>query len=274
MIATFYYATKTHHIDYRDAMIIGILHGMAMSFHQMHVLLGIVLLPRILKAGYWQFFIYVLYGTIIVALTYLLACYAEHIHSISDFKEYFIGYMGNEKIVSDSSSPLLAPFGLGISLLGGRYLMAINPFKSFITQQFSGSLYDRIFYLHHTTSIYNGLLQIIFYCIFIVCFIFIIRGYIKTITIRHIKIQTEYYVLIFVYSLFFTFWYPHNPEFWGVSLTFMIIVIFNQIYTIKLLTITALSIFMINLLGSGLPLLNPDNNLYPDGVDSLFTEKQ
>jgi hypothetical protein len=270
MLATFYYATKTTHIRLSDAMVIGILHGLAMSFHQMHILLGVVLLPRILKAGYWQFFIYILYGTIIVVFTYLLACYAEHIHSIQAFKEYFIGYMGNKRIISESSSPIFAPFGLGIALLGGRYIMATQPFKGFIEHNLSSALYERIFYLHHQTGIISGVLQIALYCVFLVCFFLMIRHYIKTLTLKQINIQYEYYVLILIYSLFFTFWYPHNPEFWGVSMTFMIIVIFFKIQNIFLLMIMSVSICMINLLGSGLPLLDPKNNLYPENIHSLF----
>jgi hypothetical protein len=203
-------------------------------------------------------------------MTYIVACYAEHIHSSKAFWQYFLGYMGDKRIVSENSSFILAPFGLGTALLGGRYVMAIDPFKSFIQNYFSDSIHDRIFYLHHKTGIINGTFQILLYCIFMICFFIIIKNYIKKMTFDAIKIQSEYYVLIVIYSLFFTFWYPHNPEFWGVSMTFMIIVVFSHIHNLKLLIIMAVSIFMINLLGSGLPLLDFNNNLYPNGIDSLF----
>ncbi len=270
MLATFYYATKSTPIDCIDAMIIGILHGFAMSFHQMHILLGIVLLPKMLQAGYGKFLIYVLYGTIVVVFTYSLASYAEHIHSKEVFIKYFLGYLENKEIIKNSSSPKLAPFGLAMALLGGRYIMAIEPFKSFILTQFSNSMFDRLLYLHHKTGIISGGFQSVMYAIFIVCFCLIMWKFIKIINMTTIKKQLEYYLLILVYSLFFVFWFAHNPEFWGVSMTFLIIVIFAQIQNIKLLAVTAIAIVMINLCGSGLPLLDPENNLYPNGVNTLF----
>jgi hypothetical protein len=270
MLATFYYATKNAPIDYIDAMIIGILHGFAMSFHQMHILLGIVLLPKMLQAGYGKFLIYVLYGTVIVVFTYSLACYAEHIHSKDIFIKYFLGYLENKKIIESNSSPKLAPLGLAMALLGGRYVMSIEPFKTIILAQFSDSKPELLMYLHHKTGIISGSFQIIMYTLFSVFFCLIIWQFIKTINLTTIKNQSEYYLLIVVYSLFFTFWYPHNPEFWGVSMTFLIIVIFAQIQNTQLLAMTAIAIAMINLCGSGLPLLDPDNNLYPNGVDTLF----
>lgn len=270
MLATFYYATKKPPIDLIDAMIIGILHGLAMSFHQMHVLLGIVLLPIILRAGYYHVLIYFLYGTITVIFTYTLACYAEHIHSFKAFIHYFLGYMDNERIIKENSSPILAPFGLAMALLGGRYIMAIEPFRSFITSHFADSSFERILYLHHKTGIISGGFQILLYGIFIICFGLIMKQFIKKMTFQAIKQHQEHYLLIIIYSVFFTFWYPHNPEFWGVTMTFIVIIIFMQIDNLKLLLITAVSIFLINLLGSGLPLLDADNNLYPNGVDNLF----
>lgn len=270
MLATFYYATKITPIDFIDAMIIGILHGFAMSFHQMHILLGIVLLPKMLQAGYSKFLIYVLYGTLIVIFTYSLACYAEHIHSKATFIKYFLGYLENDNIIKNNPSPKLAPLGLAMALLGGRYMMSIEPFKSIILRQFSDSMFDRFLYLHHKTGIISGVFQIFMYIIFIICFCLIMWQFVKTIKVEIIKKQSEYYLLILVYSLFFTFWYPHNPEFWGVSLIFLIIVIFSQIQNRQLLAVTAIAIFVINLFGSGIPLLDPDNNLYPNGVYSLF----
>ncbi len=270
MLATFYYATKNMPITYIDAMIIGILHGFAMSFHQMHILLGIVLLPKILQAGYGKFLIYIVYGTAIVVFTYSLACYAEHIHSKEVFTKYFWGYLEDKKMIENNSSPKLAPFGLAMALLGGRYVMSIEPFKTIILTQFSDSKFERLMYLHHKTGIISASFQIIMYAIFIVCFCLIIWQFLKKINMTTIKNQSEYYLLIVVYSLFFTFWYPHNPEFWGVSMTFLIIVIFSHIHNTKLLAVTAIAIVMVNLYGSGLPLLDADNNLYPNGVNTLF----
>lgn len=266
MLATFYYAVTKQNIDFTDAMIIGVLHGLAMSFHQMHVLLGVVLLPRMLKAGYGKFLIYVLYGTLVVVVTYMFACYAEHIHSWKAFSEYFIGYLGEKSTVKNSASPIFAPFGLAMALLGGRYVMSIEPFRSFIEIYRADSMYERIFYLHHKTGIISGTFQIIMYGIFTICFCFLIWQFIKKINFITIKNQLEYYLLIVIYSLFFTFWYPYNPEFWGVTMTFMIIVVFAQIQNTKLLAVTAFTIVMINLFGSALPLLDVDNNLYPNGI--------
>jgi hypothetical protein len=52
----------------------------------------------------------------------------------------------------------------------------------------------------------------------------------------------------------------------------MIMVIFHQVASLKILGVIAGSIFIINLLGSGLPSLDLNNNFYPEGIVNLFNE--
>jgi hypothetical protein len=269
-LLTFLYATTDKELDAKDMMWIGIFHGLAMSFHQMHFLLGFVLLHRLYQAGFARFCLYLLSGTIIVVGTYSLAAYVQDIHTFDDFLKYFMGYMANEKIVADSSSPMLAPFGLGMALLGGRYLMAVEPVAGFIKNHFADSMFERILILHHKTDIINGTVQIALYVLFVILMVCIAIRYYKNISKFIVREQKEFYLFIAIYSLFFIFWYPHNPEFWGAPLTFMILVCFDRIKNIRLLLAMTVTIFGINLLGSAIPLLDPDNNLYPNGIESLF----
>ncbi|MFT6084360.1 MAG: hypothetical protein ACJARD_000158 [Alphaproteobacteria bacterium] len=271
VLASFYYVTKETPISFLDAMIIGIFHGLAMSFHQMHFLLGFVLLPRMLRAGLGKFAIYFLYGSLVVVASYVWACYFERIYTFYGFLDFAAGYLDSDsKVRSGSSSPLLAPLGLGIALLGGRYIMSTEPFKSFILEYFPDAMYERIFILHDHSNVINMSIQILFHCMFLFCAFMILKSFVQRMTIANFLKHTEYYLVIAIYSLFFIFWYPHNPEFWGLQLAFLILIFLTQHHNHYLLCFSSFSILIINLLGTGLALLDPNNNLYPNGVESLF----
>lgn len=270
MLATFYYATKKAYLTYFDAMIIGILHGTAVGFHQIHILLGIVLLPRILKAGYDKFLIYFLYGIIIVSFVYAVACYAENIHTLQDFIKYFMGSTEQEIIPINNAQSFSYLFGLGMALLGGHYIMAITSFRFWIQEYLPTVLLDKLSYLHHKTGIISGSFQIGLYVVFIVCFSLVIYRFLKKVTLKDLKFQYEYHLIILLYSLLSLLFIQSNIGLLGVPLTFMIIVIFSKIHNTRLLGLTALTILMINILGSALPLLDNENNLCPNSLQSLF----
>lgn len=243
------------------AIIIGLLHGVAMLWHQMAFLFGFVFILYFLphkKHG----LIYLLTGTIIVFLGYGYAAWDLNINNMPDLLRLFSGYFSNDTVLShrENSPPYLAIMGLGIALLGGRAVMAVEPFKTMIETDFANHSFQRLIYLHHQTSQMEMMIQLMAYGLFVICFLSIIYHYICS--------QKEYkktmilWILLIIHSLFFIFWFPHNPEFWAVQMICCIGVLLQTKPNILISFMTLIAIIVINMMGTALPLKNPDNDIY------------
>lgn len=262
-----YYKSFAAKPNIKTAIYVGIIHGIAMIFHQMTVLFGIVIMLRFIK--YKISLYYLLAGTIIVTASYYLAAYDMGINKLDEFIIFFKGYMANEKILeSNTQLPFyFGIYGLFTALLGGRYLLSLEPIKEILETNFSGHMFDRIVYLHHQTSDVSGVIQITAYILFTMGFISILHNWWKK--SNSSEIIKSLWVLFFTYTMFFCFWYPHNTEFWGIQMVCLILIFLSYSPPKLITSITVSMVIIINILGSGLPLKDPKNDYYGD-VRSLF----
>lgn len=265
----FYYATDMN-LNLHSVFITGMFHGIAMIFHQMTVLFGIIFLLRFFK--YKSFILdYFLIGSFIVITAYCYASWTLGIHEFAPFFKFFQGYIQTEHIVSNNNpNPLLGIYGLGVALLGGRYLMSINPFKEILQTDFSDHLVDRLIYLHHATGWLSGTIQIIAYVIFILCLIFVLKYSFRFYKKYNLdSMAWNFIIVLCVNTIFFLFWYPHNPEFWGIQMVCLIMLVMKTQPPLRLTMIMTAMLIVINVMGSAVPLLDPQNDLYGP-VQSLF----
>jgi|GEM_PF-5403820 len=253
MLLTIYLLQHSSRLTFKLAILGGVCHGIAIGFHQMHILLGLVILWYFFKEKkFKEFTIYSISALIITSLIYGIGFIAEgHVN----FIEFFLGYLDREHIVKETTSPLFAPVGFILSIIGGRYILSLEYIQSLIVKYYSGDNYAHFYELHENSLMAFNWIQNISYLVFTVTSVIILKNFFKSDIKKILCNQSFYLGIIFIYSLFFTFWFPHNPEFWGVQLIFLFCLIVPATYNNLQLIAFSGSIILINLFGTGIPLV-------------------
>ena len=253
-------------LTFSAEIIIGLLHGVAMLWHQMAFLFGFVIILCFWSRGRVGLF-YILTGSFIVLSGYGIAAWDLNLTDFEGIKKLFSGYLVSDDVLSDrqNSPPHLSIFGLGMALLGGRILMGLEPFKTILETYFAGHGFERLIYLHHQTSSIEIIIQIGAYALCALCLFYMIYHYCRIEKI--FKAVSDLWILLIIHSAFFIFWFPHNPEFWAVQMICLIGIIMQTRPNLKISFVTMMVIAVINIMGSALPLKNPQNDIfYRDNV--------
>lgn len=242
-------------------ILIGSVHGIAMISHQQTVLFGLVILwhLRKMQAKWW---IYILSGSVIVVSTYGFAFYQLSIDNFQDGYTLFLGSFAKDYAIEGNKHipSYLAPYGLFTALLGGRYLLSLDYIKTLLQTHFSAHKFDRLVYLHHQTSDFLGNIQIGAYILFAIGLILLCCHWWQY---KKFNGYIQYFWILFIScSAFFTFWFPHNPDFWGIQVISLIIIMMASKPPKKIVIILTFCIITINILGTAWPLKDPNNDLY------------
>lgn len=205
--------------------VVGALHGIAMVFHQVHVLFGIVVLaalwmkrsdltgPRTLL-GY-----YLGAGSFVVVFSYGAALAALGTGSLEEAWLWFTTYARNDDFWHPLAASTVAKATVGFtrSFVGMHFVFALEPVQALMQQAFPNKfLTDEAFLVQDLSpaTAYTLLgLAAVAGAALVGAFLSGLRRY------RSLPPQTTLLVRLAVvwlavYGLFFFFWEPHNVDFW------------------------------------------------------------
>lgn len=209
----------------RQVWRIGLVHSLAILFHQMNILLIPIVLYKIItqqkniyvvKSIFW----YGLTGLVLVGGAYFLGGWvAEGNNNISDWMAWIRGYTGTSDYWRPLSwkTPLLAGMGFLRTIIGGQFIFKIGEMQdsmdAFLKMH---ALEDEAFLVRNLSSaaIWTALvLSAVLATLMVILFVqFVARFREKMQEWRHVIIPLLLYVV--VYSAYFFFWMPEILEFW------------------------------------------------------------
>lgn len=209
----------------RQVWRIGLVHSLAILFHQMNILLIPIVLYKIItqKKNIYVFksiFWYGLTGLALVGGVYFIGGWvAEGNNNITDWVAWMRGYTGTNEYWRPLSwkSPLLAGMGFLRTIIGGQFVFKIGDIHesmdAFLKMH---ALEDEAFLVRNLSSatIWMALILSVMLATLMVILLvqFIARFREKMREWRHVIIPLLLYVV--VYSVYFFFWMPEILEFW------------------------------------------------------------
>lgn len=213
------------------AGLIGLLHGFAMVFHQIHVLFGLVLLVVLIT---WtpsirlkSISVYILSGSIVVLTFYGVTIFGIlNIRSADEAWTWFTLYAQDGEYVHPlaMSTFVQAAVGAVRSIVGGHFAFALIPIQQALANAFPDKvLIDEIYLVRHIPQ--GGAVVLLLATIVTGLAIVVLAGMSLnrllpgTLQWKSKLSEKEVFVralLVWlgVYSLFFLFWDPFNVEFW------------------------------------------------------------
>lgn len=209
----------------RQVWQIGIVHSLAILFHQMNILLIPVVLYKIytqrkniyvFKSMFW----YGVTGLVLVGAVYFIGGWViEGNSNVTDWVSWLRGYTGTDEYWRPLSwkTPVLASVGFLRTMIGGQFLFNVPALQEsmgeFLTKH---ALQDEAFLVRNlspaivwtaiTLSLVLGALMLLLLIQFITRFKEKMRDW------KHVIVPLLLYVLI--YSVYFFFWMPEILEFW------------------------------------------------------------
>lgn len=273
---------------------VGVLHGFAMLFHQVHFLFLVVVFVRLLsckesfnvKFGY--FLIYSSIATLLVVGTYgYVAVLMLKLQTVQGVMDWFFGYAHNNQYWHsplNAGTYFKAVVGFGRAVVGGHFLFGMSELSGLLLSAFPGQgLDDEKFLVRNVpTGVLYGLTVASVLLGVSVSVPFLLK---KSVRIQERFSKNNRVVLMCVfawlatYSLFFLFWEPHNPEFW-IPQVFCVVVIYTYLVESRhkamlagvFLSISSLLLASINLIGSILPCKFKENDYYAVSVEPITTQ--
>lgn len=287
------YSVLAPNLTHRRVFVVGLLHGVAMLGHQIHVLFGLVLIAALwLRRTNTAFSfkraigLYVAGGAIVVLAGYgavLLAVIRPS--NLADAWTWFTLYAQGESYWAGLSVSALAKAAMGLSraLVGGHFAFALPSVQEAMTAAFPGkSLVDEAFLV-------RGLPTYALYLLFAGGTLFglgfaavTVRG-----VLRRRQMSAEARPLaqlaalwIGIYSAFFLFWQPYNVEFWipqATALWMLLALLWTDTSqpptgasrASTFIGLMAALLFIVNLFGVILPATNTANDVYAQRYELL-----
>lgn len=205
---------------------VGALHGLAMVFHQVHVLFGVVVLAALWAKrgdlrGRWglPLALYLGAGTLVVVTSYGAALAALGIASPEEAWLWFTGYAHQEHFWNSPSVSTAAKAAVGFTraFVGMHFAFALEPVQALMQQAFPNKfLTDEVFLVRGlSASAAYALLSLaaIAGATLLGAFVLGLRRY-RLLPSQPASLVRLTTVWLLVYGLFFFFWEPHNVEFW------------------------------------------------------------
>lgn len=294
LLASAAYVLLLEKITIRDMVVVGVLHGLAMLFHQVHFLFGFVALARLFFAG-GGFKVragllssYAVVASSIVLLGYFLAVAYLEIDSKEAFYRWFFGYANNGQYWHDPfliSTYVKAVIGFARAFVGGQFLFAIPAFQDLLGQNFSGQNLVDEFFLVRNLGVWEACL--LFFVFVTIPFVIVLSGVFCLMQARQARgtdiagANVLYPLIVWfgVYALFFLFWEPHNPEFWITQVVCFVLIycwFLERRITINkaryVLMVLVSLVGVVNFFGTILPCKDRENDFYTVVVDGFVNK--
>lgn len=198
---------------------IGLLHGLAMVFHQIHVLFGVVILATLATwpRDQWRSMlgVYIGAGTAVVVVAYGWALTVIQPASMAEAWRWFTMYAQDGGYIHGLSMGTLAKAVVGAarSIVGGHFAFGLGPVQALLSGAFPDKiLIDETFLVRRLPPLLLGGL-IGASALAVACF-----GWLALHAKRQrapgTVLRRALVAWITVYSIFFLFWDPFNLEFW------------------------------------------------------------
>lgn len=224
LLAALYLLTRP---DWREADIwkVGLLHVMAILFHQVHVLFAPIVLYKLWQERKKQPLLpnlikYAATGVVLVGGAYFLIGWVVlEQNSTTLWMNWLEGYAQQEAHWKplNSQTPFLVATGYSHAFIGGHFVFRIPPVEQYLQQHLSThSLGDEMYLVRnmsHTTAMVLGVLSVVLGILFLWLVIRFVRYYRKLHTVIG-SVATPLMLAGVIYSVFFTFWMPEILEFW------------------------------------------------------------
>ncbi|HYE55736.1 MAG TPA: hypothetical protein VD996_12875 [Chitinophagaceae bacterium] len=209
----------------RQVWAIGVVHSMAILFHQMNILLTPVVLYKIISQRkniyvFKSFFWYALTGLVLVGGFYFIGGWViEGNNNFSAWTKWIRGYTETNEYWQPLSfkTPVLASMGFLRTIVGGQFIFQLGATEESIGNFLKAhALQDEAFLVrglstaHVWTVLILSLLLGALMLILLVKFLARFRDNMRT--WKSVIIPLALYALI--YSLYFLFWMPEILEFW------------------------------------------------------------
>ncbi len=283
----FYVATPIdmRALSFGRVFAVGVIHGAAMLFHQIHFLFGFCFLfilfsdrasplsRRFLNVG-----IYLLAGAVIVAGTY---AYAAHqigvLSSVDEFKKWFFAYAARSEYYSRPFFQDLAMLigGWARTLINGYFVLgADNVFERFASRGAAGltGSEDRYFFLMREM---NDFFIYLLTCLSVFACMWTLFFFLHRMVKNRCFSRAERFLMISAipYVIFFAVWEPFNPEFHIVQwIIFSALFVGASFLKDRFVAILAGMLFVINGAGYVLPAMSLQKDLYYQSLKTLASE--
>lgn len=271
----------------RRALAVGALHGVAMLFHQIHVLFGVVVLAVLWRQRREVSFLgraalYVLGGSILVLAGYgAVLAFVVRPENPEAAWLWFTHYAQGDTFWHPLALTTIAKAGVGFarSVIGGHFAFALEPVQRAMTAAFpQNALVDEIYLVRGlTTTAALGLLAAAAVAGF--ALVGLLAAGLRGVRQRPEGVRRVLAPLaawVAVYSAFFLFWEPHNVEFWIPQATalWMIVALLwvgRSARAATVLTAAVAIIFGVNLVGTIVPAASETNDLHAQRFGGLAT---
>lgn len=224
VLMALYLITKDK-LSSRDWYGIVLLHIMAVLFHQINILFGVVIIWKLwqqrssIPVAKWLLF-YVVNGIVFVGSAYFIVGWiVEKQNSIPKWISWIRGYAGSDTYwhALNLKTPVNVAYGFSHAFLGGHYIFQIPWVKEILSSSLSAhSLADEMYIsrsIQPSIAIFLTILTLILGLLMLWLSVRMIRNF-KTIW-RVKKLIVLPTILCFLtYSGFFIFWMPEILEFW------------------------------------------------------------
>ncbi len=216
-------------ISLLDAFIIGVLHGIAILFHQIHVLFGFAIVARLFlrpedlgSARIKSILIYLLPALGIIAIGYgSVLAFVVKPHDLNDILYWGTSYahtLSDAWNVPGFRSLQKAFIGFSHSIFGGQFLFAIKWFQVHLGDFIGGAheLKDEMFLVSTLSSGLAWVLLIMSLTVGLIVLLLLIRSvkYLKQYLLKPSPAVLAIGIWMVVYCLYFWVWDPTNLEFW------------------------------------------------------------
>lgn len=208
-----------------DALIVSLLHCLAVLYHQINILFFVVVFYQFWTARKRLPFLqlsamYVLVGIVIVGGTYFyMGWYHEGNNSLTSWIRWMEGYAKDDSYWQALSwqTPLHVGYGFGHAFFGGHFIFQVDVVSNYLDRTLAAhSLQDEMYIARNISETMAILLSILTLVVIVTMVTLVVRFWRRYKSIRRtFPGVTEPLLLCgLVYSAFFTFWIPEILEFW------------------------------------------------------------
>jgi hypothetical protein len=268
--------------SWKSFALLGATHGLAVLAHNTNVLFTTVVVAALLFAsrslplrGVMRCALaYAGAGISVVVLAYMLAIAASGLKTPEGVYEWLTHAAQSDRHGTwEASSAPKAVIGSGRALVGGHFAFSLDPVREAVVGEFSGkSLREELFLVRD----YPEALVLLLFVLLAVLALALLQpvlGWLRRPTLdgRAILLATLCIAWLVPYAVFFTWWEPHNIEFWiapWVPLAILFALVFSRReygshrrLPPNLVVIIAV-LLSINLLGSVWPQHSPEDDYW------------
>ena len=205
---------------------VGALHGLAMVFHQAHVLFGLVVLAALwvrrenlggrMASGLG---LYLGVGTLVVVVSYGIALATLGLTSPEEAWLWFTQYAHQTDYWNPAAASTVAKAGVGFtrSFVGMHFAFALEPVQALMQRAFPDKfLSDEVFLVQDLSAPVAYVLLTLSAAVGVMIVGAFALGlrHVRALTSEQTALAQMVAAWLVVYTLFFFFWEPHNVEFW------------------------------------------------------------